>query len=1183
MYGWFIMYGVEYKHIRISVLIAVSLLLMSIPVLALDEINTNRQISETIVNPGDTFSVVIDLSTAEELVTIGIQETVPEGWVISENDSGMFTYSPSQNEWVWSNIMSNVPSGTSATIVYDVTVPEDALPGDYTISGKAVGKQTPSNGGTSIEYAALGDNLVTVSSSQDAISSLRSISKAALNPGDTFSVVIDLNTAEELVTIGIQETVPEGWIITENNSGLFTYSPSQNEWVWSNIMSNVPSKTSATIVYDVTVPENACSGEYAISGKTVGKRLPSNGGDGIEFTIEGQDLITVNNIPPVFDTIADQVINENEYLRFNIAARDQKCDTLIYSAVGLDALPGSKFNENTLEFEWIPSYSQANNYLVMFKVSDGEFENSTIVNIKVNNVDRPLELDPIGNNNVDENTLLSFIISATDPDGDTVSYSANDLPAGADIDATTGEFTWTPDYDASGSYDVEFIATANGLTDSETIKITVDNVDRAPELYSIGNKNVDENTLLSFIISATDPDGDTVTYSANDLPAGADIDATTGEFTWTTEFGDAGSYDVEFIASANGLDDSETIKITVGGIDRAPELDQVGNKMVNEDALLNFTISATDLDGDTVTYSANGLPAGATLDDVTGEFSWTPGFDDAGSYNVEFIASANSLDDSETVTITVANIDRAPELDQVGNKVVNEDALLSFTISATDLDDDTVTYSANGLPAGATLDDVTGEFSWTPLFGSAGNYVVEFIATANGVEDSETITISVGDIDRAPEFYPIGNKLVNENALLSFTISATDSDGDTVSYSANGLPTGAALNVVSGEFSWTPGYNNSGIYDVEFIAVANSLNDSETITITVKNVDRAPELDTIDDKTINEDDSLIFTLSATDLDPEDVLVYSTNATFGDLIGNEFSWTPESGDVGEYIVEFSVTDGTLTDSHTISIKVQSIPTVVLGISDGLEVITPDTEVTYEISYTNRMNMDIHEAVITNGLPDGVSFVSASVSGEFDENASAITWYLGDVPKDTSGVVNVTVLVNDNCTGEIICCAMFDCEETSTFLATDETNVISQAPSIDIEMLINGHDADIPGSISIPIGETITWKYIVTNTGGVPLVNIEIVDDKAGVVGTKDILNPGETMEFLLYGISELGLYTSEAQLTAEYNGLMITDTDPSSYYGYVPSDGEPIHDVPTAHPLITASVLGMVVVMYLRRE
>ncbi len=85
--------------------------------------------------------------------------------------------------------------------------------------------------------------------------------------------------------------------------------------------------------------------------------------------------------------------------------------------------------------------------------------------------DKPPVLVAIGDKTVNVNSILSFTISATDSDGDKVTYSATGLPSGAKLDATTGKFTWTPN--AAGSYSAKFVATANGQTDSETIQITV--------------------------------------------------------------------------------------------------------------------------------------------------------------------------------------------------------------------------------------------------------------------------------------------------------------------------------------------------------------------------------------------------------------------------------------------------------------------------------------------------------------------------------------------------------------------------------------------------------------------------------------------------------------------------------------------------------------------------------------
>ena len=91
--------------------------------------------------------------------------------------------------------------------------------------------------------------------------------------------------------------------------------------------------------------------------------------------------------------------------------------------------------------------------------------------------------------------------------------------------------------------------------------ITVVNVDRPPVLAAIGDQTVDATKPLSFVLSATDPDGESLTYSADTLPSGA---ALTGQtFAWTPASSQAGTYPVTFTVSDGQLTDSETVSITV--------------------------------------------------------------------------------------------------------------------------------------------------------------------------------------------------------------------------------------------------------------------------------------------------------------------------------------------------------------------------------------------------------------------------------------------------------------------------------------------------------------------------------------------------------------------------------------------------------------------------------------------
>jgi len=284
---------------------------------------------------------------------------------------------------------------------------------------------------------------------------------------------------------------------------------------------------------------------------------------------------------------------------------------------------------------------------------------------------------------------------------------------------------------------------------------------------------------------------------------------------------DAGCY--EYISSDSG--------------NSAPVLAAIGDKTVDEGSLLTFSVSATDADGDTITYSATSLPSGASF--VNQTFSWTPGYDQAGTYQVTFTASDTSgAQDSETITITVNNVNRSPELQSIGNKSVNENDTLSFTISASDPDGDAITYSVDPLPSGAAFGN--GTFTWTPGYDQAGIYTLTFTASDGQAQDSETISVTVNNVNRKPVLDAIADQSVCAGDTLSFAVIATDADGDSIQYSASGLPSGASFSGRS--FSWTPTSSQAGSYSITFTASDGQLADSKTVAVTVSADNKAPQV-----------------------------------------------------------------------------------------------------------------------------------------------------------------------------------------------------------------------------------------------------------------------------------------------------------------------------------------------------
>lgn len=421
-------------------------------------------------------------------------------------------------------------------------------------------------------------------------------------------------------------------------------------------------------------------------------------------------------------------------------------------------------------------------------------------------VNHPPVLQPISDQTTSEGKHLSFSApSAIDNiDGGPMTVTVSGLPDGATFD---GALHWTPRFDQAGSYQVIFTVTDDGNQGqfapefvSQAITITV--LDAVPELHRLEQlvKDTQLETLLpgsyppkvqaiacqelsGQIVDVTvslDSSGNTVTAfftGWNGYPTYAtsnSINFNSLQHDYTFSF--ATPVDTaQLCPNPNGY---AYLALTSAGpgahvwgsstlgwyyvvnpsasTNRPPAVNSINGRIIDEGQPLEFTVTATDPDvDDVVTLSVNNLPAGATFNPQTGEFSWTPGYDDAGIYSsIEFVATDNGnpvASTSEAISITVNNVNRAPVLESIGNKSVDEGQSLSFTVIATDPDlSDEVTLSANNLPAGATFEAQTGIFSWTPAFTQAGIYLnVIFTVTDNGnpiLSDSETITITVNDV-----------------------------------------------------------------------------------------------------------------------------------------------------------------------------------------------------------------------------------------------------------------------------------------------------------------------------------------------------------------------------------------------------------------------------------------------------
>ncbi len=421
----------------------------------------------------------------------------------------------------------------------------------------------------------------------------------------------------------------------------------------------------------------------------------------------------------------------------------------------------------------------------------------------------------------------------------------------------------------SPSTDGSHFSSKEGAQPPQLIVSTA-NVNAPPTLSVPSSLTVNEQSLVSFKVNATDDPSQTITLSASGLPAGAGFTSSpgsgsvSGTFTWTpSETQGPGDYTAGFTATDNtGLSSTKSVGIHVNEVNRSPSLTVPGSQTVVEGSPLTFTVTGTDPDlpANSLTYSASSLPSGSSFNPATRTFSWTPttGQSSGSPYTVSFTVTDNGsppLSDTKTVSITVLapSTNNPPTLNIPGAQTVNEGSPLTFTVTSSDPDTpvQTVTLSASGLPSGASFptvngNPVTGTLSWTPSEAQGpGSYMVTFQATDSlGASITASVSITVNEVNTAPVVNAPASTTIGVNSTLTITVTGTDGDipVNTVTLTTSGLVTGMSFtptngNPATGTFTFTPGPSQAGMsLTVTFTATDNgnpSLFASKNVGITV--------------------------------------------------------------------------------------------------------------------------------------------------------------------------------------------------------------------------------------------------------------------------------------------------------------------------------------------------------------
>jgi hypothetical protein len=404
----------------------------------------------------------------------------------------------------------------------------------------------------------------------------------------------------------------------------------------------------------------------------------------------------------------------------------------------------------------------------------------------------------------------------------TVTNTNNALFAVQPAVAADGTLTYTTTLNANGAADVEVYlsddgGTANGGTDKTakaSFRINVTPVNDAPtftDAATNSRQEVAENDPLT-AIAATDVEGDSVRFSTSSaLPPGIVSLNPDGTFEGTVSYQAAGTYELDLLVS-DGTDSTPGhLAVHIANVDTTPTLAAIPDQANPEGASINLGVAGADADGDTLTYSATGLPKDLKIDPATGVISGRLGYAASGSYLVSVTVTdstptagdpaADGATRSFTWTISNVILNQSPKFDGPSTIQGAEGEGLP-DLSASDPDGDPITFTVSGaLPEGIRLAS-DGSFIGTASYRSAGNYTITVaVRDSNGATDSGTVRITVTNTDTAPSLGAVADQANSALDTVALALSAADLDGDILTFRAQGLPPGLSISSATGLIS----------------------------------------------------------------------------------------------------------------------------------------------------------------------------------------------------------------------------------------------------------------------------------------------------------------------------------------------------------------------------------------------
>ncbi|SPY30566.1 C protein alpha-antigen precursor [Photobacterium damselae] len=496
---------------------------------------------------------------------------------------------------------------------------------------------------------------------------------------------------------------------------------------------------------------------------------------------------------------------------------------------------------------------------------------------------------------------------------------------------------------------------------------------------------------------------------------------------------------------------------------------------VAEDSSINGQLTATDADGDDLTFElVDGSEPTNGQVTVNPDGSWeyvpNPDFNGEDSFTV-VVDDGNGGTDTITVTVNVTPVNDAPVGDDVSAET-QEDTAVTGQLTATDVDGDNLTFKPGTNPENGNV-TINADGSWeyvpNPDFNGEDSFTV-VVDDGKGGSDTITVTVNVTPVNDAPVGEDVSVETQEETAVTG-QLTATDVDGDNLTFKPGTNPENGSV-TVNPDGSWeyvpNPDFHGEDSFTV-VVDDGNGGTDTITVTVNVTPVNDAPVGEDVSAET-QEDTAVTGQLTATDVDGDNLTFKpGTNPENGSVtINADGSWeyVPNPDFNGEDSFTVVVDDGNGgTDTITVTVNVTPVNDAPVG-EDVTTETQEETAVTGQLTATDVDGDNLTFKPGTNPENGSVT-INADGSWEYVPNP------------DFNGEDSFTVVVDDGNGG------------TDTITVTVNVTPVNDAPIGEDVSAETQEDTAVTGQLTATDvdGDNLTFKPGTNPENGSVTINAD----------------------------------------------------------------------------------------------